>query len=239
MQAHQLTKAQMLQRLGVHVNSFNNFMKTYKQPWRAFGNATYWAAARLVSRNEKWWIFLVLAQFEGHRLCMIYYMKHAVQGFSYLTHSFMQLEAERHKSLTVPTGAIITPAFIDRRLHDNNVTCAGSNVVASMSMMKQNGVFRNNDHSTENKNVQMSDKMITIKHEDDTDKENSNPEETVSNMWCHKQHKIDATEWMERISNFQTDLVSEYRVYDSCREIIAKVGTGAHERNNRFPFSLN
>jgi hypothetical protein len=49
MQTHQLNKAQMLKKLGVHVNSFNNFMKPYKQPWRGFGNATYWAAARLVS----------------------------------------------------------------------------------------------------------------------------------------------------------------------------------------------
>jgi hypothetical protein len=108
-----------------------------------------------------------------------------------------------------------------------------------MTTMNQNDVFNQNHHSTENNDVQMNDAPTAMRDEYDKEKENSDPKGTFSAKWYQQRHKIDAAEWMEQISSFQTSIVSEYRVYDSCAEIIGKVRTNAQNRNIWFGFSLN
>ena len=48
------TQTAIVQRMGVNNNSFRRFMnpKTYKNPWSAVENNTYWAAARLLEEEQ-------------------------------------------------------------------------------------------------------------------------------------------------------------------------------------------
>ncbi|GKY92535.1 hypothetical protein MPSEU_000223800 [Mayamaea pseudoterrestris] len=49
-----MTQTTILSRIGVNSNSFRKFMnpKTYKNPWSAVENGTYWAAARLLEEER-------------------------------------------------------------------------------------------------------------------------------------------------------------------------------------------
>lgn len=48
------TKTSILASMGVNSNSFRKFMtKQYKDPWRAVENGTYWAAARMVRKQQR------------------------------------------------------------------------------------------------------------------------------------------------------------------------------------------
>lgn len=49
------TQTAILARMGVNHNSFRRFMnpKTYKNPWKALENGTYWAAAKLLYQLEQ------------------------------------------------------------------------------------------------------------------------------------------------------------------------------------------